>query len=375
MFNMRNVLGLVFTEQTNVNLGGLISNRAPAAVPIAGKYRLIDFVLSNMVNSGIVNVGVTTHHHYSSLMDHLGSGREWDLDRKNNGLFILPPYSSRDDLAAIKGSIDVLHGVMNYLKKSVQEYVILANGMDVYSIDFSEAVTRHIENDADMTIIYKNDPYVEENMLSRRTMLEIDAENRITGMEVAPRHPATRNHSLGVYILAKELLMSIVDECYAHNEHDFLTDRVLNDLLGLRIFAHEFKGFAGMIDSIPSYYAASMMFLREEVRHELFGDRPVYTKVRDDAPAKYGSRASVDNSLIADGCVIEGSVKDSIIFRGVQIKPGAVIKDSIVMQESRIGEACRLECVILDKETVVHDGKQLVGQVNYPIVVEKRSEI
>ena len=212
MFNMRNVLGLVLTEQAGVNLGVLMSRRAPAAVPIAGRYRLIDFALSNMVNSGMVNIGVTTHHHYSSLMDHLGAGREWDLDRKNNGLFILPPYSARDDLASLRGSIDVLHGAMNYLRKSAQEYVILASGMDVYSMDFSAAVTQHIETEADLTILCKKEPNADGRTLSSHTLLELNSENRIVSMEVSPRYPKSRNVSLGIYIIAKELLMSVIEE-------------------------------------------------------------------------------------------------------------------------------------------------------------------
>ena len=375
MFNMRNVLGLVLTERVNVELGKLTMNRAPAAVPIAGRYRLIDFTLSNMVNSGMVNVGVPTHHHYSSLMDHLGSGQEWDLDRKDNGLFILPPYSARDDMTALRGSIDVLHGVMSYLRKSIQEYVILANGIDIYSMDYTAAVNYHMENNADMTVIYRKEPFADEKELSDYTLLEIDGENMITSVEVSPHYPKTKNASMGIYIIGKPLLMSIIDECHARNEHDFLTDGFVKNVRSLRAFAYEFDGFVGRINNVRSYYATSMTLLRGDVRQELFGERPVYTKVKDEAPTKYGERATVENCLIADGCVIEGTVRDSILFRGVVVRPGATIANSIVMQDSEVGEGCDLEYVILDKETAIHDGKRLIGQMNYPVAVEKGAEI
>ena len=295
--------------------------RANSALPIAGRYRIIDFVLSNMANAGITNIGVATESNYSSLMDHLKSGKPWDLDRKNWGLSVLPPNMEKVTSGTIKGNIDMLAGISDFIQRSPQTYVILSLGNSIYNIDFQDVVKKHIESQADVTILYKDMKGIEERELSRFTMLELDDEKRIKDIEVQPYYPKTSTASMDVYVMEKALLESIVDECSARGDRDFVKDALVKKMQGLRIYGYEHTGYTDKIDSLKSYYKNNMNFLDKEIRKELFNrNNPIYTKTKDQSPTKYGDEALVQNSFISDGCVIEGTVINCILSRGVKVK-------------------------------------------------------
>lgn len=372
---MIDTMGIIIAS--NINIPPLTDFRSASALPIAGGYRIIDFVLSGMANAGIKNIGVATEANYSSLMDHIKSGSPWDLKRKNRGLNILPPnIGNKNSFEVIKGDLDILFGIKEFIRRSRETYVILSLGNSIYNIDFKEVVKTHIENQSDITIIYKNMKDIEQKELSRYTLLDVDDENKVTDIEVCPYYPKTTNASMDLFVMEKALLESIVDECYAKGNHDFIKDAIAKKMEGLRVFGFEHKGYTDKIDSMKSYYDNNMEFLCREVREEMLHSHlPVYTKNRDLPPSKYGENAEVKNSYIADGCVIDGTVINSVISGQVHIKKGAVVKNCILMQGGIVGENVTIEYVVLDKEVEITDGKQLIGQESYPLPVSKGAVI
>lgn len=368
---MRDTMGIVIAGEEKV--APITDIRSIAALPIAGRYRIIDFVLSNMANAGIINIGVATTSKYSSLMDHIQSGRPWDLDRKKQGLTILPPDLRN---TAIKGDIDLLASAKGFIRHAHQTYVILTLEAGVYNIDFKAVMKQHIESQADITMVYKDISGLEEKELSRFTLIEKAEDGRVTDIEVKPYYPKTSNASLGIYVMEKALLESIIDECSARGDHDFVKDAIAKKMEGMRIYAYEHKGYADIVDSMASYYRNNMLFLKKEMRDEIFNPKsPIYTKTKDQTPTKYGEEAEVSNSFISDGCVIEGKVENSVISRSVKVKKGAVVKNSIIMQGSVIEEGVELDHVVFDKDVHITKGRKLIGQDSYPLAIAKGSNI
>lgn len=371
---MRDTMGIIVANDEKIP--PITDKRAIAAMPIAGRYRVIDFVLSNMSNAGIYNIGVVTETNYSSLMDHLKSGKPWDLDRKKQGLNILPPNLARFNYGNARGVIDMLTNAEGFLAKCDKTYVILSLGNVICNIDFEDVLEKHLENQADITIVYKDMQGVDEETLSRYTLIELDDDSRVTDIEIKPSYPKTSCAGLEFYVMEKALLQSIIDECTARGDHDFVRDALCKKMGGTRIFGYEFKGYIESIDSIKSYFTCSMDFLNEKIRNELFsGKNPIYTKTKDQSPTRYGDSAAVENSFISDGCVIEGTVKNSILSRGVKVEKGAVVKNSILMQDSVVSTGVTLDYVIFDKEVTITEGRRLIGQKSFPLAIAKGTTI
>lgn len=369
---MKNTMGIILTGGKNQRLKELSAIRSTSAVPVAGKYRPIDFVLSNMVNSGITNVGVLTQYSFRSLMDHLGSGKEWDLDRRNGGLFIFPPYLSGEDSGWYKGSADAMHSNLTFLKRSFEEYVLIAQGSCIYKTMFDEMLDYHISKGADITIAYREMNDIRSEDLVNLGILRVDEDGRIYDFQEKPLHPKTRDGSMGTYLLKRELLMSLLEECAAHGDYDFVKDVLIKKLNSLRIYGYKFNGYWRNMSSIQMYYRCNMEVLNPEIRRQLFIEKgKIYTKVKDESPAKYNEEAEVKNSIIADGCIIEGSVENCVLFRGVEIKRGATLKNSIVMQGSVIGEGASVEYAVMDKNVVLTKNKNIKGDQNWPIIISK----
>lgn len=375
-FIMNNTMGIIVTGGRNEQMKELVAKRSVAAVPVAGRYRAIDFVLSNMVNSGITKVGVVTQYSFRSLMDHLGSGKEWDLDRRNDGLYIFPPYLAGDDTGWYRGSADGMYNNMTFFRRSNEEYVIIATGNCIYQMTYDDLLAFHIEKDADITILYREMEDYSEEDLQNLGILEVDSNCRITEFLEKPLNPKSKKASTGVYILKRTLLMTLLEESAAQGYYDFVRDVLIKNLDRLKIYGYQFFGYWRSMSSIPLFYQCNMEMLNPQISKELFleGGR-IFTKVKDETPSKYNDEAEVKNSIVADGCIIEGAVSNSVIFRGVTIKKGAVVKDSIIMQGSVVEENVSLENVILDKEVTVTHGKHLKGEVNYPIIVGKSTLI
>lgn len=371
---MKDTMGIIVSNDDKIS--PITDKRTISAIPIAGRYRVIDFVLSNMVNAGLVNVGVVTKSNYTSLMDHVQSGKPWDLDRKKQGLNILPPNLAKSHYGEFSGNVDLLSGVKDYLKKSDQTYVILSMGDYIYNIDFDEVLENHINTNADVTVIYKDMTGADEKELSRFTLLDFDKSGKVVDIEVKPYYPKTPYAGMNLYIMEKALLESIIDECSARGDHDFVKDALAKKLDGLNVFGFQYDGFLIKVDSLKSYYDGSLEFLKKEVRDEIFNPiRPIFTKTKDQSPTKYGENALVKNSFISDGCVIEGTVENSILSRGVKVSKGAVIKNCIIMQDSVIDKNVTLDHVIFDKEVHITEDRKLIGQPNFPLAISKSAVI
>jgi glucose-1-phosphate adenylyltransferase len=369
---MKNTMGIILTGGKYYSLKDLSVIRSASAIPVGAKYRAIDFPLSNMVNSGIKKVGVITQYSFRSLMDHLGSGKEWDLDRRYDGLFIFPPSLSDDDSGIYRGSADAIYKNLTFLKRSNEEYVLIAQGNCVYKMIFDSLLGYHIENNADITIVYREMDDYTQTELSSLGIISIDKDNRITDFWEKPLNPPSINGSMGIYILKKSLLIFLLEECAAHGNYDFVKDILIKKLEQLRICGYKFDGYWRNLSSVRMYYRCNMELLDPKVRIELFvNNGKVYTKVKDETPAKYNDEAEVRNSIVADGCIIEGSVHNSVLFRGVIVRKGSLIKDSIIMQSSIINENACIRNVILDKNVVITHGKQFKGELDWPVIISK----
>ena len=369
-------MGVIYTGEKDSFLRELTLMRAIAALPVAGRYRVIDFMVSGMVNSGMRNVGVIMQKNYHSLMDHLGSGKEWDLHGKNDGLYILPPFLTRENVGVYTGSLDALHSNMNYLQRSRQEYVLLCNSLILFNANFKDMFAKFTESGADVMMMYTKNPEMQRPEYG--TYFDVAENGEIIDVEIDPTKPRYENTSMEVLLMRKDLLIDLVDRGAAHGYHEMVRDvlqRMVRDG-GLKVYGYEYKDICFRLDSVQSYFKLNMALLDGKVRHELFQDeRPVYTKVRDQLPARYMENAKVIDSMIADGCIIDGTVDHSVLFRGVKIAKGATVKNCILMQDCQIEEGVHLENCILDKQAVIKSGGNLIGPSAYPIVISKNMVI
>ena len=372
---IKDVFALVYAGEENHNLRELVLMRSVAALPVGGRYRVIDFHLSNIVNSGIRNVGIITQKNYQSLMDHLGSGKEWDLSRKTDGLFILPPFDNAENTGIYRGISDALKSNMPYIKRASQSYCLLTGSGTVYTANYAAMYRQHLEKKADITILYNVDKKETEAPESVRDLrLFTDEDGWVSEMDYNFKYSSSDKVSMDVFLIHKSLLEYLVDRSVAHGHFDFVSDALMKNLRNLRVLAIEHKGYVGRLDSINTYYKLNLDMLKADVQDDLFGT-PVYTKIKDEAPVKYGVHANVKNSLLANGCVIDGDVQDSLLFRGVRIGRGAKLKGCIIMQECDIDAGSRLEYVIADKSCHIREGRRLAGDISYPSILRKGSVI
>ena len=363
-------VGIIFTNIHDINVPELVRIRTMGSIPFAGRYRLIDFPLSNLVNSGIDTVGIITKNNYQSLMDHVGSGKDWDLARKDGGLIFLPPFSDLGNDSIYNSRLEALKGAINFIERADEDYVVMTDCDNIARLNFNDIIEYHIRNRADITLVYK-ETMTKDISEEAVTSLQLN-DNRVVGLEYKiPEHNKKINVFTNIFILKKSLLQSIVLDAIARNKHRFTTDVIVNNLKSMNIIGYKHEGFYAGITSLQAYYDSSMAILNPDINHELFGDRSVFTKIRDSAPTKYGNNAVCKNSMVADGCIIEGHIENSIIFRNVKVARGAVIKNSIVMQDTVIGENAMLNCIITDKNVVIRDKKILSGSENHPFYISK----
>lgn len=369
-----NLLGLVFANMHDTAVLELTKQRTMGSILFGGRYRLIDFPLSNMCNSGVSEVGVITKSNYQSLLDHLGSGREWDLARKKGGLHLLPPFGNINS-GMYRGRLEALYGIYDFINRADADYVILSDCDVVTNINYKPIVKKHIDSGADITVVYAN-TILSMEQGKHATVFGIDEKDNIVDVLINPIMSGDCNISLNMFVVSKRFLLEIVLEAYSKSKYSFERDILQAKIGDYKIIGYKHTGYFKKIDSIQSYYSANLDLLNTESRSELFcKDTPIYTKIRDNAPAKYGIDASVSNSLIADGCIIEGTVENSVLFRGVRIEKGACIKNSILMQDTKIGKKSQISCVITDKAVEISNFKMLTGSPNYPIFIGKNAVI
>lgn len=363
-------VGVIFSNVHDENIPELSKHRTMASIPFGGRYRLIDFALSNMVNSGITTVGIVTKNNYQSLIDHLGSGKDWDLARKDGGIILLPPYSDETD-KPYTTRLEALMGITGFLNHRNEDYVVITDCDGIAHVDIQEILRYHEEKNADITMVYHNETQPVES--SYFITLQPDETGRVKGLKINPKLKKGEAYSLyvNIMVMSREFLINTIQDAVTRGLSSFGKDILTKNVNSLRIYGYEFKGYYATIDSIQNYYAHSMELLDKDVRDELFGARDIYTKVRDSAPSKYNDGAVVKDSLISDGCVIEGTVENCILFRGVKVGKGSVLKNCVIMQDNVIGTNVELDCVITDKNVVIRDRRHLSGCETLPYFIGK----
>ncbi len=364
------MMGIIFSNIYDERLGEIASHRTLASIPFGGRYRLIDFILSNMVNSGITNVGVITKQNYQSLMDHLGKGKEWDLDRKIDGLFILPPFG-QGQKNVYRGKLEALWGAVNFLERSNEEYVLLADTNIICNIDCNDLLQKHIESGAQISMVTKRET-IENSGDIRDIVVRSDFSGRIIDVLMHYSMPGVGNAGIGMYIMKREFLIELLNEARSYNLVDFEQEIIQAKKSYLNIAEIPFEGQVLRADSLARYFESNMKLLDADVRNEIFSEHgPIYTKIRDEFPTHYRKGCKINNSLIADGCIIEGEVENSILFRGVTVGAGAKIKNCILMQDTKIEENVELDYTISDKNATVTKGRLLMGAPAHQIIITK----
>lgn len=372
--NMGNVLGLVFANMHDTTLGDMTKNRTMGSVMFGGRYRLIDFPLSNMVNSGISEVGVITKSNYQSLLDHLGSAREWDLARKKGGLYILPPFGNVES-TLYRGRIEALYGAMSFIKHSRAKYVILSDCDVVTNIDYKPIVAAHIESGADITAVAHTGVYSSDD-IETSTVFNVDADKKVTSVLINPDISGTCTTSLNVFVMSMDFLIETVNDAMARGNVSFERNILQEKCRELKIKIYEYDNYFSKLNSPESYFKSNMALLEPENARKLFvPKRSIYTKVSDNAPVKYDLDSKVSNSLIADGCIIEGEVENSVLFRGVKVGKGAKVKNCILMQGTVVGDNAELNYLITDKNVSICENHILTSSPQYPMYVGKGASV
>lgn len=372
--NMGNVLGLVFANMHDTTLGDMTKNRTMGSVMFGGRYRLIDFPLSNMVNSGISEVGVITKSNYQSLLDHLGSAREWDLARKKGGLYILSPFGNVES-TLYRGRIEALYGAMSFIKHSRAKYVILSDCDVVTNIDYKPIVAAHIESGADITAVAHTGVYSSED-IKTSTVFNVDADKNVTSVLINPDISGTCTTSLNVFVMSMDFLIETVNDAMARGNVSFERNILQEKCRELKIKIYEYDNYFSKLNSPESYFKSNMALLEPENARKLFvPKRSIYTKVSDNAPVKYDLDSKVSNSLIADGCIIEGEVENSVLFRGVKVGKGAKVKNCILMQGTVVGDNAELNYLITDKNVSICENHILTSSPQYPMYVGKGASV
>lgn len=372
-----NAAGIIFSNLHDNSISELTKQRTMASIPFACRYRLIDFALSNMVNSGITNINVIAHYNYHSLMDHIGTGKDWDLARRKGGIKILPPYitayaNSTNNLYNTR--LEALKSVIYSIKNLQEKYVILSDCDVICNLDMDELFRYHVQNNADITMVVKTVTKTQPSDV-RYAIIKSDETNKITDVYTAcPELNETYDECMHIWIMDKDLLIREVTNAIAHGYNSFNQDVLERNIGRFNMQVYKHIGYSASISSFEQYFATNMELLKsEDIRNSLFAveDRPIFTKVRNSAPTKYVGNSSVTDSLIADGCIIEGEVDNCILFRGVKIGHGAVVKNSILFQDTIVNDNVYLNCVVTDKNAVIRDGRVLSGHETMPIYIEK----
>ena len=373
--NGKKVLGMIFANIHEEALDALTNMRTMGSVPFCSRYRLIDFPLSNMVEGQITKIGVVTNANFNSLMDHVGTGKPWDLSRKTDGLYLLPPYSL-NSTTMWGNRIDAIYGNMGFLDQSNQEYVLMTDCYNIMSIDYSKLFEAHEKSGAAVTIVGVKGK-LPKNMSSLLVFNDVAADGKINEAVLDPATEDEVFYSCNIILIKKYLLQTLITNAHSKNEVSFQRSILMNCINSGKAYAYDATDcFVGTVDSVQSYYDISMSLLEKENRRKLFApDAPIYTKERDDMPTIYGTEAKINNSLIADGCQIKGTVENCIIFKGVKVEEGAVVKNSILMQDTVIGENSKVNYIIADKNVNIKSGVELSGAANYPVSLSKDTRI
>ena len=369
-----NAIGIIFPNSYDNLVPELAGDRLMASIPFAGRYRIIDFLLSSLANCGISNIAIVVRENYHSLMDHLGSGREWDLLRKNGGLSIFPPYAEKN-MKVYSGRVEALESILPYLKSKKEKYVIMMDANIAVDFDFNAMLAEHIESGADVTVAYTEQEIPAELIRagSHGDMyytLKLD-EGRVRRIFMNSEMCGKQNLSMNIYIMDREALIDKIHAAFVRGSSCFERDILAPRLEKYNIRGYKYDGYYARICGLKSYFDESMKLLDDENLDALFTGGQIYTKIRDDNPTRYINGCKTKNNLVADGCVIEGDVENCVLFRGVKIAKGAKIRNSVLMQDTVVNAGARLDYVVTDKNVTIEVGQELKGTDTQPFYVAK----
>lgn len=369
-----NAIGIIFPNSYDSLVPELAGDRLMASIPFAGRYRIIDFLLSSLANCGISNIAIVVRENYHSLMDHLGSGRAWDLLRKNGGLSIFPPYAEKN-MKVYSGRVEALESILPYLKSKKEKYVIMMDANIAVDFDFNAMLAEHIESGADVTVAYTEQEIPAELIRAgvhgdMYYTLKLD-DGRVRRIFMNSEMCGKQNLSMNIYIMDREALIDKIHAAFVRGYSYFERDILAPRLEKYNIRGYKYDGYYARICGLKSYFDENMKLLDDENLDALFTGGQIYTKIRDDNPTRYINGCKTKNNLVADGCVIEGDVENCVLFRGVKIAKGAKIRNSVLMQDTVVKAGARLDCVVTDKNVTIEVGQELKGTDTQPFYVAK----
>lgn len=369
-----NVMGIIFAN--DANMGELSHQRTMGSIPFGGRYRQIDFHLSNMAAAGIRHIGIVSRQNYQSLINHIGSGEEWGLELEEGGLEFLTPFAMSSS-HSYRGKLEGLYNAMNIFQFGPDdEYVVLADSAILCNIDLNAVLNAHIKSGKDITVVTKAG--IADGKKQLDLAVRLNDAGEISDMTVDYAAPEGYLASMDLFVLSKPLLRKLIRECIARNLYHMDRDLVLGSWQRgeITLNVYQFPGLALFNESVEEYFRNSLAMLDSRTRHDLFYyNHPVYTKVRDRVPSYYGANSSIENCLVADGCMLGGSVRDSVLFRQVTVKPGAKIENCLVLNDTVVGENCELKYVILDKDVELQPGTRLIGTPTRPIIIKRGEKV
>lgn len=368
-------LGIIFPNSYDSLVPELVGERLMASIPFASRYRMVDFILSSMVNCGIDNISIIVRKNYHSLMDHLGSGREWDLTRKNGGLNIVPPFAEKT-VKVYNGRVEALASILDFLKSQKEKYVVMSDANIAVNFDFNALIDAHIASGADVTVAYAEQEIpasaIESPAVNKNLYYTLILDNgQVKEIKINSKKTGIQNFSMNIYVIDRELLIEQISSAFVHGYIYFERDILAPQLDKLNVRAFKYDGYIARISDMKSYFDENMKMLDEKNVDALFSGNSIYTKIRDDNPTRYINGAKVKNIMAADGCVIEGEVENSILFRGVKVGKGAKVKNCVLMQDTVVEPGVNVEYVISDKNVTITAGKEVKGTDTFPVYVAK----
>ena len=373
-----NAAGIIFSSLNDNTLSRLTSDRTVAAIPFACRYRLVDFCLSNMVNANISNINIVANYNYRSLTEHIGSGKDWDLARRAGGVHIISPYQTAHSSSAKMFSthMEALISMKEYIDEFDEDYVILMDSDNVLNIDLNDVVKAHELTGAKITLVTQQT--ASDYSSKHPRMMLSSVAGKVTDITMSSvyteRNPEL---SLGIFVMSTVYLRKLIEEAQGYNTHS-LTNLMLKNFKAQNYRTYKYNGFVASVSSFLDYYKYSVKLAKdEESRSSLLDKReaPIFTRVHNSAPVVYKTGAKVESSMIADECVIEGTVINSVLFRGVHVAKGAVVKDSVLFSGTYVGKNAHLNCIVTDKDVHVSDNVQLSGNENMPFYVQKGRKV
>ena len=366
-----NALGILFPNSYDNTVPELVTERTMASIPFAGRYRMIDFPLSSMANCGITNVSVIVRKNYHSLMDHLGAGREWDLSRRRGGLNMWPPFADKN-VKLYNGRVEAIASILNYLQSQREKYVVLSDTNIAANIDYNSILAEHQKSGADITMLYRR-AEVPAGLRDDNCTVSVGEGGRVTEFLFNDSRPGPQNLNLNVYVMERAALIKLIKDATSRGVLFFEREILAHNVSVLNIHAIEYTGYVALVCDMKSYFDENRKLIDEQNLNALFPPTsPIYTKLRDDNPTRYVTGSKVSDSLIADGCCIEGTVENCVLFRGVIVRRGAVVRNCVLMQDTVIEPDVRLDCVVTDKNVRVTAGQHLSGTESFPVFVAKR---